>query len=64
MLQSSERERERVKDELTRELAEAHRLLKQKVTKHSNNMILMDADCRKKCYNPVRERNRQLDSSW
>ena len=37
MLQSSERERERVRDELTRELAEAHQQLKQKVTKHSNN---------------------------
>ena len=63
MLQSSEGEKRRVRDELTRELAEAHQQLKQKVSKHSNNMILIDADCRKKCYNPVRERERESEMS-
>ena len=63
MLKSSEREKQAVRDELARELAEAQQKLRQKVTKYSNNIILVDADCRKKYYNPVKERERGSEMS-
>ena len=49
MLQSSEREKQTVRQQLVRELAVAQQQLMQKVTKFSNTVKLMDADYRKKC---------------
>ena len=40
MLQFSEGKKQTVRDELTRELAEAHQQLKEKVIKYSNNVNL------------------------
>ena len=59
-LQSSEREKQAIRDELTRKLTETQQQLRRKVIKIniSRKVKLMDAGCRKKSYNLERERSK------